>query len=99
MAPRCNRGRAWERCRQRGASEIINRHRFTAFRSCRREKSAKAKTAWLKFSRSLSGKHFVVSWTSEDDDDELGNFGSHAEGRQKIFVKTRPRIPCEQRLV
>jgi hypothetical protein len=26
--------------------------------SCRREKNAKAKTAWLKFSRSLSGKHF-----------------------------------------
>ena len=25
----------------------------------RREKNAKVKTAWLKFSRSLSGKHFV----------------------------------------
>src|SRR4029077_3661790 len=27
-------------------------------RSCRREKNAKAKTAWLKFFRSLSAKHF-----------------------------------------
>ena len=32
-------------------------------RSCRREKNAKAKTAWLKFSRSLSGKHFAVRFT------------------------------------
>jgi hypothetical protein len=41
-------------------------------------KNAKAKRAWLKFSRSLSGRHFVVRRTSEDggDDDELGNFGS-----------------------
>jgi hypothetical protein len=28
-------------------------------RSCRREKNAKAKTAWLEVSRSLSDKHFV----------------------------------------
>ena len=32
-------------------------------RSCRREKNAKAKTAWLKFSCSLSGNHFVVRFT------------------------------------
>ena len=28
--------------------------------SCRREKIVKAKRAWLKFSRSLAGKHFVI---------------------------------------
>ena len=54
---------SWFRRGRRGGRGLSREIAPSSSRSCRREKNAKAKTAWLKFHRSLSGKHFAVRFT------------------------------------